>query len=61
MEYQVGRTGRVIAARLFEGEDLYSSIEGLAQKEAIHSAAVFVTGGIRSGATFRIAHPRRRP
>ncbi|MBN2138329.1 MAG: DUF296 domain-containing protein [Sedimentisphaerales bacterium] len=47
MEYAVGKTGRVIAARLFEGEDLYECIEGLAQKENIKSAAVFITGGFR--------------
>ncbi|MFC1677436.1 PPC domain-containing DNA-binding protein [Planctomycetota bacterium] len=47
MEYQVGSTGRVIAARLFEGEDLYESIESIAAKENIKSAAVLITGGFR--------------
>ena len=47
MEYTVGRTGRVIAARLFEGENLYKSIESIAEKEGIKSAAVLITGGIR--------------
>src|SRR4030042_699637 len=47
MEYAVGRTGRVIAARLFEGDDLYESIERIAKKENIKSAAVFITGGFR--------------
>lgn len=47
MEYAVGKTGRIIAARLFEGEDLYESIELIAQKENIKSAAVLITGGIR--------------
>jgi len=47
MEYAVGRAGRVIAARLFEGEDLYESIEQLASKENIKSAAVLITGGFR--------------
>ena len=47
MEYQIGRTGRVIAARLFEGEGLYECIEGLAAKENIQSAAVLITGGFR--------------
>ena len=47
MEYQVGNTGRVIAARLFEGEDLYESIESIAAKENIKSAAVLITGGFR--------------
>ncbi|MFA5293540.1 MAG: DUF296 domain-containing protein [Phycisphaerae bacterium] len=47
MEYTVGKTGRVIAARLFEGENLYESIESIAEKENIKSAAVLITGGIR--------------
>ncbi len=49
MDYQIGRTGRVIAARLYEGEDIFESIEALAQKERIHAASVFITGGIRRG------------
>jgi predicted DNA-binding protein with PD1-like motif len=47
MEYTVGKTGRIIAARLSEGEDLYESIEQLAKKENIKSAAVLITGGFR--------------
>ena len=47
MEYSVGKPGRIIAARLFEGEDLYESIESIAEKEAIKSAAVLITGGFR--------------
>lgn len=48
MEYAVGKPARVIAARLFEGEDIYQSIEEIAEKENIRSAAVFITGGFRS-------------
>ena len=47
MEYAVGRTGRIIAARLFEGEDLYESIHEIARAESIKSAAVLITGGFR--------------
>ena len=47
MEYNVGHIGRVIAARLFEGEDLYESIVSLARKEDIQAATVLITGGIR--------------
>jgi predicted DNA-binding protein with PD1-like motif len=47
MEYSVGRTGRIIGARLFEGEDLYESIEHIANAENIKSAAVLITGGFR--------------
>jgi uncharacterized protein len=47
MEYAVGKTGRVIAARLFEGEGLYESIEQIATKEQVRCAAVLITGGFR--------------
>ena len=47
MEYEIGKTGRIIAARLFEGDDIYESIESIAQKEDIKAAAVFITGGFR--------------
>ena len=47
MEYAVGNTGRIIAARLFEGENLYDSIHEIAKKEKIKSAAVLITGGFR--------------
>lgn len=47
MEYQVGKPGRIIAARLFEGEDIYESIESIARKENIKAAAVLITGGFR--------------
>ena len=46
MEYAVGKTGRVIAARLFEGEDLYECIEQITIRENIKSAAVLITGGL---------------
>ena len=47
MEYSVGKVGRVVAARLFEGEDLHGSIEQIARRENIRCAAVLVTGGFR--------------
>jgi uncharacterized protein len=47
MEYAVGKAGRVIVARLFEGEPLAASIEEIARKEGISAAAVLITGGIR--------------
>ena len=47
MEYSVGNTGRIIGARLFEGEDLYESIHEIAEKENIKAAAVLITGGFR--------------
>lgn len=49
MDYQVGRAGRVIVARGFEGENLYEHIESIAARENITSAAVVVVGGLRKG------------
>ena len=47
MEYRIGKPGRIIAARLFEGEDIYESIESIASNENIKAAAVLITGGLR--------------
>lgn len=47
MEYAVGKPGRIIAAKLSEGDDLYASIESIAKTENIKAAAVLITGGIR--------------
>jgi len=47
MQYAIGKTGRVVAMRLSEGEKLYESIESVARAENIKSAAVFITGGFR--------------
>jgi predicted DNA-binding protein with PD1-like motif len=46
MEYDVGKVGRVIVARLFEGEDLYGQVQALAAKENIRSAVVLAVGGL---------------
>jgi predicted DNA-binding protein with PD1-like motif len=47
MEYSIGKTGRVIVARLSEGEDLNESVESIAKKEDIKAASVLITGGLR--------------
>jgi uncharacterized protein len=47
MEYGVGQIGRVVVARLFEGEDVYESIEQIARWENVRCAAVLLTGGFR--------------
>jgi uncharacterized protein len=49
MEYEVGRTGRIVVLRLHDGDPIYASIEGVAQKERITSAAVWMVGGIKNG------------
>ncbi|MHC4758244.1 MAG: PPC domain-containing DNA-binding protein [Planctomycetota bacterium] len=57
MEYAVGKPGRVIAAGLFEGEDIYESIEAIASKEGVSAAAVLITGGMRKGSV--VVGPKR--
>ena len=48
MEYDVGRIGRVIVARGFDGEDVYGQIESLANRENIRCGVVVLIGGLRS-------------
>ena len=47
MEYASGKIGRVVVARLSEGDDLYACIESLAAKENIRCAALIAVGGLR--------------
>jgi predicted DNA-binding protein with PD1-like motif len=49
MEYEIGRAGRIVVMRLHDGDPIYASIEGMAQKERITSAAVWLVGGIKNG------------
>lgn len=49
MEYRIGRIGRIVVARGFEGEDLHQELESLARREKIVSATVMVIGGLRKG------------
>lgn len=49
MDYDVGRIGRVVVARGFDGEDVYAGIESIAAKEGIASGIAIVVGGLRTG------------
>jgi len=57
MDYQIGRPGRVIVARGFDGEQIYEQIERLAAKEQVRSAAVILIGGV--GAAKVVVGPKR--
>ena len=48
MEYQTGKVGRVLVARMFDGENVYAQIEALAAKEKIQSAVLWLVGGLKS-------------
>jgi predicted DNA-binding protein with PD1-like motif len=58
MDYEIGRTGRTVVIRLHDGDPVYASIESVAQKERIQSAAVWVVGGIKNGTV--VAGPVRQ-
>lgn len=49
MQYDVGRIGRVIVARGYDGENVYAGIEQIAARENIASGVVIVVGGLRRG------------
>lgn len=47
MQYQVGRTGRVVVARFEDKEDVIVSLCNIVRKEDIRAAAFYLIGGIR--------------
>lgn len=49
MKYRVGRTGRVIVARLEDKDDIIESVVSIAKKEQIESAVMYLVGGIKQG------------
>jgi predicted DNA-binding protein with PD1-like motif len=57
MEYAGGQIGRVFAARLGDGEDVYACIREIARREAIGSAMVLLLGGARRGGV--VVGPKR--
>jgi predicted DNA-binding protein with PD1-like motif len=50
MDYSVGQVGRVVVARLFEGEDLHVCIDKIAREANIRCASVLIVGGFRAAA-----------
>jgi predicted DNA-binding protein with PD1-like motif len=49
MQYQVGRTGRVVVARFEDREDILENIISIAKKEDIRGAILYIVGGIKQG------------
>ena len=49
MKYSAARLGRVFIVRLNDGDILHESIESLAEKEGVASAAVIILGGADDG------------
>jgi len=58
MEYEIGKTGRVVVMRLHEKDPIYASIEGVAAAERIASAAVWIVGGVQNATV--VAGPRKQ-
>lgn len=49
MEYRVGKTARVVLARFEDKEDILENITGIARKENIRNAVLYLIGGIKKG------------
>jgi predicted DNA-binding protein with PD1-like motif len=49
MNYQIGKTGRVVVARLEDGEDVIGSLQKIASDEEIRAAVVYLIGGMKRG------------
>jgi predicted DNA-binding protein with PD1-like motif len=49
MNYQVGRTGRVVVARFADGEDILQGLRDIVRKEDIRAGVVYLVGGMKGG------------
>ncbi|HMK50139.1 MAG TPA: PPC domain-containing DNA-binding protein [Thermodesulfovibrionales bacterium] len=49
MKYRVGKTGRVVVARLEDKDDIIDSVVQIAKKENIRGGLLYLVGGIRQG------------
>jgi predicted DNA-binding protein with PD1-like motif len=49
MKYQVGKPGRIVVARFEDRDDVIENLSGIAKKENIRAAVVYLVGGMREG------------
>ncbi len=49
MNYSVGRIGRVVVAKLEDGEDVLAGLESLAEEEKIESGLFLILGNLKKG------------
>ncbi len=49
MKYRVGKTGRVVVARLEDKDDIIDAVVQIAKKENIRGGLLYLVGGIRQG------------
>ena len=48
MQYDIGTPGKIVVARLEEGDAIYQSIEDICTNEAIESAVFWIIGGVKN-------------
>lgn len=48
MKYEIGKPGRIVVARLEEGDPVYRSIEEICLKESIECAVFWIIGGVKN-------------
>ncbi len=49
MQYQVGRSGRILVVRFGDGDDVLAGLAELARKENIRAAHFQIVGALRRG------------
>ncbi|GBE00040.1 hypothetical protein BMS3Abin07_02086 [bacterium BMS3Abin07] len=49
MNYTIGRQGRIVVAKLSDGEDILTSLKEITTRENIRSAFFFLIGGMKEG------------
>jgi len=49
MQYQVGKTGRIVVARFNDGDDLLEGLSDICRKEEIKAACFSIVGGVKRG------------
>jgi len=49
MNYQVGRTGRVVVARFSDGDDVLGGLIKIARDEEIRAGVLWLVGGVKKG------------
>ncbi len=49
MQYQVGKTGRVVIARFSDGDDVLEGLVKISSDEEIRAAVFWLVGGIKGG------------
>lgn len=49
MEYQIGKSGRIVVVRFSDGEDVLGGLAAICRQEEIRAASFNVVGGMKGG------------